>query len=148
MLVAGGVVGAGLEYVLDAKLGRTRRALARDRTAGAARRGARRVVRRRRMLVSQGKGNLARLLHLGGRGQRHPDDVTLARKLETELFRPADVPKGQINVNVHDGVVQLRGQVPTGEMMRDLVAKASDVAGVRRVENLMHVPSGSGLREY
>ena len=33
-------------------------------------------------------------------GGKHYDDVTLARQVETELFRPASVPKGAISVNV------------------------------------------------
>jgi osmotically-inducible protein OsmY len=60
--------------------------------------------------------------------------------VETILFRDADVPKGQINVNVQDGVVQLRGEVPRPEMIEDLVGKARSVQGVRDVENLLHLP--------
>ena len=65
---------------------------------------------------------------------------TLTRKVETELFRPADVPKGQININVQRGIVQLRGEVPEPEMIRDLVEQARGIAGVREVENLLHLP--------
>src|SRR4051812_13555166 len=36
------------------------------------------------------------------------DDVTIARKVETELFRDPAVPKGDIDVNVADGVLFLR----------------------------------------
>ena len=43
-------------------------------------------------------------------GGRDYDDATLAHKVETELFRPADAPKGQVSVNVNDGVVELRGE--------------------------------------
>jgi hypothetical protein len=45
------------------------------------------------------------------------DDVTLARKVESELFRPADVPKGAISVNVNDGVVELRGELADQEQI-------------------------------
>ncbi len=44
-----------------------------------------------------------------------PDDVTLARKVESEIFRDADVPKGQINVNAENGVIVLRGEVEEPE---------------------------------
>src|SRR3954447_943333 len=37
------------------------------------------------------------------------DDVTITRKVETELFRSAKVDKGKISVNTADGVVWLRG---------------------------------------
>src|SRR4051812_10861234 len=39
------------------------------------------------------------------------DDVTLARKVESEIFRDADAPKGQVSVDVQAGVVYLRGTV-------------------------------------
>jgi osmotically-inducible protein OsmY len=60
--------------------------------------------------------------------------------VETELFRPADVPKGQINVNVENGVVVLRGEVDSWDMVDDLVGRAREVQGVRDVENLLHLP--------
>ena len=62
------------------------------------------------------------------------------RKVETEIFRGPDVPKGQINVNVQEGVVQLRGEVPNPDMLDDLVEKTRKVQGVRDVESLLHLP--------
>ena len=77
----------------------------------------------------------------GGLGAAGPaNDETLAHKVETELFRDDEVPKGQINVNAQDGVVQLRGEVPSEDMIGDLVGKAHSVQGVRDVENLLHTP--------
>ena len=69
------------------------------------------------------------------------DDNTLVRKVETEIFRDADVPKGQINVNAVEGVVELRGEVDSQEMIDELVAKTHKVQGVRDVENLLHLPN-------
>jgi hypothetical protein len=57
----------------------------------------------------------------------------------------ADVPKGQINVNVENGVVVLRGEVDSWDMVDDLVGRARSVQGVRDVENLLHLP-GQPLR--
>ena len=48
------------------------------------------------------------------------------------------MPKGQINVNAQEGVVQLRGEVPTAAMIDDLVERTRKVQGVRDVENLLH----------
>jgi gas vesicle protein len=73
-------------------------------------------------------------------GRKDFDDVTLARKVETEIFRDAHVPKGQIDVNVQHGVVQLRGEVPNPDMLNDLVEKTRKVQGVREVESLLHLP--------
>jgi osmotically-inducible protein OsmY len=78
--------------------------------------------------------------HLREQPKPQPDDVTLARKVETELFRPADAPKGRINVNAEDGVVYLRGEADTPEMINDLVERTRKVQGVREVENLLHLP--------
>ena len=68
------------------------------------------------------------------------DDVTLARKVETEIFRDENVPKGQINVNAEYGKVVLRGELDSEDMIRDLVERARNVEGVRDVENLLHTP--------
>ena len=93
------------------------------------------------MLTSRANGYVARARHRARRGPfEQPDDATLAQKVETELFRPRDVPKGQINVNVQQGVVQLRGEVPHEQMMRELVERARGIAGVLDVENLLHLP--------
>ena len=50
------------------------------------------------------------------------------------------MPKGQIDVNVQQGVVQLRGEVPNSDMLNDLVGKTRRVQGVRDVESLLHLP--------
>ena len=68
------------------------------------------------------------------------DDTTLTHKVESELFQDDSVPKGQINVNAQEGVVQLRGEVPSEEMVNDLVEKTRSVEGVRDVEILLHLP--------
>ena len=92
------------------------------------------------MIDAYGRGFQARLFHARPADRLQPDDATLAHKVETELFRPAGVPKGQINVNVQRGIVQLRGEVPQPEMIDELVEKARHIAGVLAVENLLHLP--------
>ena len=93
-----------------------------------------------RRVASEASGIFQEARHLGRKPKPGMDDVTLARKVETEIFRGEDVPKGQINVNVQDGVVQLRGEVPSEELLTDLVERAHGVQGVRDVENLLHLP--------
>jgi osmotically-inducible protein OsmY len=66
--------------------------------------------------------------------------MTLKHKIETELFRAPDAPKGSVNVDVVDGVVALRGEVERPEQVRDLESKARGIAGTRDVENLLHTP--------
>ena len=72
------------------------------------------------------------------------DDVTLAHKVETELFRPADVPKGSISVNVNDGVVELRGELPDQKQIDELGDNAKKIDGVKDVRNLLHTGSNGG----
>jgi hypothetical protein len=67
------------------------------------------------------------------------DDVTLARKVETEIFRGTRTAKSNINVNVVDGVVWLRGEVRRAEQIRGLEQKALAVPEVLGVENLLHL---------
>ena len=68
------------------------------------------------------------------------DDATLKAKVETELFREADAPKGSVSVNAQYGVVQLRGELESQDMIDDLVARAREIDGVNNVENLLHLP--------
>jgi BON domain len=68
------------------------------------------------------------------------DDVTLARKVETEIFRGADAPKSSVNVNVVDGVVWLRGDVKHPDQIRSLEAQVQAIPEVHGVENLLHLP--------
>jgi osmotically-inducible protein OsmY len=69
------------------------------------------------------------------------NDPALASKVESEVFRDEEIPKGKINVNVEYGVVYLRGEVPDRERMDELVARTRKVEGVQGVENLTHVAS-------
>jgi osmotically-inducible protein OsmY len=69
-----------------------------------------------------------------------PDDVTLARKVETEIFRAPDAPKGDVSVDVQHGVAHLRGEVADEQWITRLGQEAEKVEGVKGVENLLHRP--------
>ena len=68
------------------------------------------------------------------------DDVGLARKVETVIFRDDSVPKGKIDVNAADGVVWLRGEAKTPDMVKALERQAAAIPEVKKVENLLHLP--------
>jgi BON domain len=68
------------------------------------------------------------------------DDVAVTRKVETHIFRDASVPKGKIDVNTVEGVVWLRGEAKTPEMIKRLEREARSIPEVRKVENLLHLP--------
>jgi hypothetical protein len=139
LLGAGVASGATIEFFADPQSGARRRALARDRTLGAIRRLARRSTRGTRVVSLYGAGWSRRLRHL--REERKDfDDATLAQKVQSEVFRASDAPKGTVDVNVAKGVVQLRGEVERPELIDDLVHKVRKVQGVREVESFLHLP--------
>ena len=131
-----GAIGAALAYFFDPDNGRKRRKEAINRAAKAFRQSG----RKGQAVAAQAQGLKQKATHLKEQEKPQPDDVTLARKVESEIFRGADVPKGQINVNVEDGVVYLRGELEQPDLIEDLGAEARKVQGVRAVENLLHVP--------
>ena len=68
------------------------------------------------------------------------NDPALVQKVESEIFRDDQLPKGSISVNAEYGVVYFRGEVPSQEVMEELTRRARGVDGVRAVENLTHLP--------
>ncbi len=68
------------------------------------------------------------------------DDPTVARKVESALFRDRRIAKGKVDVNVADGVVWLRGEARTPQLIKLAEARAAEVPEVTKVENLLHLP--------
>jgi len=90
--------------------------------------------RRRAVLVGRIRGVIAKT---------HPkqyDDATLKDKVESELFRDEHEVKGAISVNAQEGVVQLRGELPSQDLIDTLVERTQQIHGVRDVESLLHLP--------
>jgi osmotically-inducible protein OsmY len=126
-------------FFFDRKSGRRRRTMVFQRTAGLARRGARRGKRAARHVASDATGTVRRAAHPRRFQSAPTDDVTLAHKVETEIFRAADAPKGTVNVSAVQGVVELRGHVDDEAQMKHLVRGARRIRGVREVRNLLHL---------
>ncbi len=131
-------IGAGLMFFLDPQHGNRRRKTLVDRAGGWFRRGVRAGGQAGRAVSSEAYGVKQKVVHRKEE-EKDLDDVTLARKVETEIFRDEDAPKGQVDVNVVDGVVYLRGEVQE-DMIKDLEQAARKVGGVKAVENLLHTP--------
>jgi osmotically-inducible protein OsmY len=136
---AGAAAGAGGFYFLDSVNGRRRRKLSGGRTAGTTRRAWRITARAGRGVAATTYAAKQKMLHRS-EAPKDFDDVTLARKVETQIFRDPAVPEGQINVNVQRGLVQLRGEVPSADMLTHVVERTRDIQGVRDVESLLHLP--------
>ncbi len=137
---AGAALGWLVGFFFDKNQGRRRRHLAVDRTGGFLRRRMRVTARAGRTLKATAYGLRQRATHLHEEPKSQPNDATLKAKVESELFRPADIPKGKIDVNAEDGVVYLRGEADTPEMISQLVERTRKIHGVREVESLLHLP--------
>jgi BON domain-containing protein len=135
--------GAALEFFLDPRSGKRRRHHARDRTMAAFRRRARTVERHAHYEAGKMVGAAHAITH-----HQHAiaelDDVSLVRKVESELFRARTIPKGPISINADRGIVVLRGQ--NAQQIQRIEREVRRVAGIRDVENLLH-PPGSRRRK-
>jgi hypothetical protein len=68
------------------------------------------------------------------------DDVTIARKVESEVFRDRRIAKGKVDIDVVNGVVSLRGQARTPALVKLAERRALSVPEVGKVENRLRVP--------
>lgn len=129
--------GAACQFFLDPERGRGRRAHAAQRLGGLRRRLQRRGERVARHAATETAGMAQRATHPQWSQSPPPDDVTLTRKVESEIFRDPDVPKGSIVVNAEHGVVFLRGSADDSERVRELERQTRSIPGVRDVEVLL-----------
>lgn len=134
ILFGAGAATAWLATYLDKR----RQRIARDRVAAAGRDVAGTADRKAQYAAGIAKGAVHAATSPLRRDRREYDDVTLARKVETELFRPADAPKGSVSVNVQHGIVELRGQVKRPEDIKALGDATAAIEGVKGVNNLLH----------
>ena len=89
--------------------------------------------RRRAVVIGRIRGLIAKT------HPKHYDDATLKDKVESELFRDEHEVKGSISVNAQEGVVQLRGELPSQDLIDALVNRTQQIHGVREVESLLHL---------
>jgi hypothetical protein len=133
-------IGAALAYFFDSQNGARRRAVARDKALAFFRGRGRGAAQFGSAAGAHAYGAKQKVMHLRDEPKDY-DDQTLKAKVETELFRPEDAPKGQVDVNVENGVVFLRGEVDRPELVSDLESTVRKVQGVRDVENLLSTKS-------
>ena len=132
--------GAALAYFFDPQSGKRRRHVTVDRIGGFFRRRGRDVGRAGRAVTSEAYGVAKKATHLREQEKPRPNDATLTSKVESEIFRDPEVPKGRVSVNSQQGVVYLRGEVESPDLISQLEQAARKVQGVQDVENLLHVP--------
>ena len=129
--------GALLALFADPANGRRRRAMVRDKAGSYRRRGTRQLVASGRAAHSGVQARRAQLAHRRP-AERDYDDPTLVDHVRSELGRDPLAHQG-ILVSAAKGIVQLRGEVESGEDMEELVKRTEEINGVRAVENLLHV---------
>ena len=138
---AGAGIGAAAAYFLDNESGNRRRRVAADKAGRFKREGAGSVTGAAQSVGQHAKTVAAKAQHTATGGDSAPeDDNTLKAKVESEIFRDADAPKGSVDISVANGIVELRGQVSDASQSEALELKTRMVSGVRDVRNLLHLP--------
>jgi osmotically-inducible protein OsmY len=135
--------GAALAYFFDPQSGRRRRHVTADRAAASVRHLGKRARRLAHRVTADLRAARIKAEHREEEPKPQPNDATLVQKVESEVFRDHSIPKGRINVNAENGVVVLRGQVESPDLVQHLESAVRDVHGVRDVRNLLHVAGDS-----
>ena len=139
-LLFGFAAGAAAAHFLDPESGSRRRNRVRDQAVSKARSRKEQAATTASYAAGKAKGAAATATPSFGDRIEDVDDVTLARKVETEIFRDPGAPKGQVSVDVQAGVANLRGVVADEGWITKLADDAKKVDGVKGVNNLLHRP--------
>ena len=135
--VLGAAAGAAAAHFLDPESGRRRRSAARDQATATATNAASAVQTQ----AQQAAGTVKGAAHAVTPSRTEPmDDVTLADRVRSEIFRDAESPKGSVSVDVQAGVAYLRGEVADQAWIERFGTDARKVAGITGVKNLLHAP--------
>jgi hypothetical protein len=150
-VITGAIAGAVAVYFLDPERGRARRAQFVDWSNARLRRGWHALNQLGSRTGSQAAAFPQRMVSLRS-GPRPADDLTLRDRVESEVFRNPELPKGQINLDVNAGIVTVRGQVDNAFQIASVEKAVLKVPGVSGVENLLHVdgtpaPNKANARE-
>jgi osmotically-inducible protein OsmY len=137
---AASAAGAAGAYFLDPQNGRRRRHVARDRAVAFGRVAAAKLRRQAEYRTGQASGVARRVRSESGPQKPAVNDQQLADRVRSELFRPADAPKGSVVISAENGIVQLRGEVENPNQKQALAKAAAGIDGVAGVENLLHMP--------
>jgi osmotically-inducible protein OsmY len=135
----GAAAGAAAGYFLDPANGARRRNQTRDQAFSKARKGKDQAAKQATQAANRAQGVVHKVTPSGP--SEPADDVTLAHRVETEIFRAADAPKGRVSVNAENGVVFLRGEIDDPQWITRLGDEAARVPGVAAVRNLLHTPA-------
>jgi gas vesicle protein len=138
-LAIGAAVGATFAYFFDPQRGKARRALAMDWSTARARRAWQALSQFGRYSTNTAAALPQRMVSVRSGERPTEDDLTLRDRVESEVFRDPDIPKGEINIDVNSGIVTVRGAVDNAFRIASIERAVFNVPGVRGVENLLHV---------
>jgi hypothetical protein len=131
-----------LMYFVDPERGRRRRHMLRDRFVARARRIGRGMASIWRGAAAESYGVSQRIVHLVPHVTEVADDETLRQRVESQLFRDRQIPKGPLNISCEHGMVILRGELDDTTEIARIEERVRGVPGVRGVHNLLH-PRGT-----
>jgi osmotically-inducible protein OsmY len=138
-LIKGGLLGAAIAYLFDPISGNGRRARLRDQTGALARRGRDRADKLSRHAGNVLEGTKHEILGTGSE-DRPMDDATIADRVRSEVLGRPGLGARSLLVDVENGVAHLRGEMEDPARIEEIVDLTGTIPGVRRVENLVHVP--------
>jgi gas vesicle protein len=135
-MLLGAGVGAATTWLADPQLGTARRAELQNQ--------ARKLLRRSTEQASDVVRDAAQRA-MGSAIDAIPEvtdapDAVVLERVRSEAIGQVEVPTSQIVTNVHDGVVELRGQVDSLPQRETLLEAVRDVDGVRDIVDLTHLP--------
>jgi osmotically-inducible protein OsmY len=141
-ILFGAAIGAAAAWFLDPNDGTRRRNVVRDKTVKYARKGKDEAASKATYAGSTIKGKATAVAPGTSRepAAERLNDPALQAKIESEVFREADLPKDRVSVNVENGIAWLRGEVEDRQTISRIYQATARVDGVRGVENLLHTP--------
>jgi osmotically-inducible protein OsmY len=131
--LTGGVLGAALMYFLDPDSGSVRRTKLRPITQKVA------ETQKRAAPVASGAYGTVKEKVGHKPNKPDPDDATVRDRVESEVFRDQETSREHINVNVVDGIVELRGEQSSQDDIDNLVKTVRSIANVKDVHNDLHL---------
>jgi osmotically-inducible protein OsmY len=127
------ILGAGTAFFLDPRLGRRRRHGIRDGALRLLRRTPSLAVGKAQSAVDRAQGFAAEAVSSLAGSSRAADDETVKGRILSNALRHVPVANSELDVEVADGVVTLRGSIASKSLADDLVERVRAVPGVRAV---------------
>lgn len=133
----GVALGAALMYFLDPDRGTRRRHIFMDKLGKWLRNSAGETGK----MIDYTGGKLQGVLNTNPPDNPNPDDKTLKERIQSEIFKNPETSRQNMNVNVADGVVELRGELPTPQAIDDLIARVKAIPNVKEIHDYLHLPN-------